>query len=80
MNLIFKQSLRHLAIKIGRLLFFCSCCKTIKSEGRIYVKSKCHFLLQGIFLTQGLNLGVPRCRQTLYHLSHQGAQIKLRDS
>ena len=30
----------------------------------------CHFLLQGIFLTQGLNTGLPHCRQTLYHLSH----------
>ena len=27
----------------------------------------CHFLLQGIFPTQGLNLGLPHCRQTLYH-------------
>ena len=32
----------------------------------------CQFLLQGIFPTQGLNLGLPHCRQTLYHLSHQG--------
>ena len=32
----------------------------------------CHFLLQGIFLTQGLNLGLLHCRQILYHLSHQG--------
>jgi len=32
----------------------------------------CHFLLQGIFLTQGLNLGLPHCRQPFYHLSHQG--------
>ena len=24
----------------------------------------CHFLLQGIFLTQGLNPGLPNCRQT----------------
>ena len=31
----------------------------------------CHFLLQGIFPTQGSNLGLPHCRQTLYHLSHQ---------
>ena len=31
----------------------------------------CHFLLQEIFPTQGLNPGLPRCRQTLYHLSHQ---------
>ena len=33
----------------------------------------CHFLLQEIFPTQGLNLGLPHCRQTLYHLSHQGS-------
>ena len=33
----------------------------------------CHFLLQGIFLTQELNPGLPHCRQTLYHLSHQGS-------
>ena len=32
----------------------------------------CHFLLQEIFPTQGSNLGLPRCRQTLYHLNHQG--------
>ena len=33
----------------------------------------CHFLLQGIFLTQGLNLCLLHCRQTLYHLSHLGS-------
>ena len=32
----------------------------------------CHFLLQGIFLTLGSNLGLPHCRQKLY-LSHQGS-------
>ena len=31
-----------------------------------------HTLLWGIFLSQGSNLGLPHCRQTLYHLSHQG--------
>ena len=31
----------------------------------------CHALLQGIFPTQGLNTGLPRCRQILYCLSHQ---------
>ena len=31
----------------------------------------CLFLLQGIFPTQGLNPGLPHCRQMLYHLSHQ---------
>ena len=29
--------------------------------------------LQGIFLTQGSNPGLPHCRQTLYRLSHQGS-------
>ena len=33
----------------------------------------CHFLLQGIFLTQGSNPGVLHCRQILYHSSHQGS-------
>ena len=33
----------------------------------------CHFLLQGIFPTQGSNPGFPYCRQTLYRLSHQGS-------
>ena len=30
----------------------------------------CHALLQGIFLTHWLNLGLPLCRQILYSLSH----------
>ena len=30
----------------------------------------CHFLLQGIFLTQGLNPGLLHYRQILYHLSY----------
>ena len=33
----------------------------------------CHFLLQGIFPTQGLNPGLPQCRWILYHLSHLGS-------
>ena len=33
----------------------------------------CHFLLQGIFPTQESNPGLWHCRQTLYHLSHQGS-------
>ena len=37
----------------------------------------CHFLLQGIFPTQGLNLCLPNCRQILYHLSHQGSPWSL---
>ena len=35
----------------------------------------CHSLLQGIFPTQRSNLGLPHCRQILYHLSHQGKPV-----
>ena len=35
----------------------------------------CHFFLQGIFPTQGLNPALPHCRQTLYPLSHKGSPI-----
>ena len=35
----------------------------------------CHFLLQMIYLTQGLNPDLPHCRKMLYHLSHQGSPI-----
>ena len=33
----------------------------------------CHFLLQGIFPTQGLNPGLLHCRQILYCLNHYGS-------
>ena len=35
----------------------------------------CHFLLQGIFRTQGLNLGLLHCRQILYQLNYKGRLI-----
>ena len=34
----------------------------------------CHFLLQGIFLTQELNPALPQRRQILYRLRHLGAE------
>ena len=34
-------------------------------------------LFQGIFSTQGLNPGLPHCRQILYQLSHKGSPRKL---
>ena len=37
----------------------------------------CHALLQGIFPTQGSNVGLLHCRQILYQLSYQGS---LRDA
>ena len=33
----------------------------------------CHALLQGIFPIQGLNLGLPHCRQILHRPRHQGS-------
>ena len=33
-------------------------------------------LLQGIFPAQGSNPGLLHCRQILYHLSHQGNDLK----
>ena len=36
----------------------------------------CHFLLQGIFPTQGSNLSLLHCRQVLYGMSHQGGRKK----
>ena len=34
----------------------------------------CHFLLQGIFPTQGSNPFLLHCRQILYHQSYPGAR------
>ena len=34
-----------------------------------------HALLQGFFLTQGLNPGLLHCRQILYYLSHHGGVL-----
>ena len=36
----------------------------------------CHALL-GIFPIQGLNPGLPHCRQIHYHLSHKGSPVTL---
>ena len=41
-------------------------------------QSEYHSLLQGIFLTHGLNPSLLHCRQILYHLSHQGSHLKRR--
>ena len=36
----------------------------------------CHFLLQGIFPTQGLNPGLLHCRQILYQLSYNIHEVQ----
>ena len=35
----------------------------------------CYALLQGIFLTQGLNMSLLHCRWILYLLSYQGSPL-----
>ena len=35
----------------------------------------CHFLLQEIYPTKGLNLSLRHCRQFLYQLSYQGSNL-----
>ena len=53
-------------------------CPTLQPHGLYYSPGQntgvgsCS-LLQGIFPTQGLNPGLPRCRRILYQLSHQGS-------
>ena len=37
-------------------------------------------LLQGIFLTQGSNPGLPHCKQILYQMNHQGSSDVYHDS
>ena len=46
--------------------FLCPC----NSPGK-NIAVNCHFLLQGIFHAQGLNLDLLHCKQILYQLSHQ---------
>ena len=58
------NSLRTIGLQPARLL--CPWDSPGKNTGVC-----CHSLLQGIFLTQGLNPGLQHCRQILYHLSHQ---------
>ena len=41
-------------------------------QARVLPGMGCHFLLQQIFLTQGLNSGLLYCRRILYQLSHWG--------
>ena len=47
--------------------------KLIKTHKKKNTGVGCHFLFHRIFPTQGLNPGLPHCRQILYYLSHQGS-------
>ena len=64
------SSLRHFELEHARLLH------PWDFSGR-NTGMGCHFLLQGIFLTPGLNLCLLNCRQILYSLIHQGTSIQI---
>ena len=57
-------------------LWTVACQTTLSIElSRQDTRVHCHFLLQGIFPTRGLNPGLLHFRQSLYHLSYQGSPI-----
>ena len=66
--LVVPDSLRPHGLQSSRL--FCPWNSPGKNTGM-----GSHSLLQRIFPTQGLKLGLPHCRQVLYHLSHQFSSV-----
>ena len=67
-HLVVSNSLWHHGLEPARLL--CPWNSPGKNTG-----AGCHFLLQVVFLTQGCNPGLLRCKQILYCLSHQGSLV-----
>ena len=49
--------------------------KTKQNKQKKNTEVGCHFHLQGIIATQGLDPGLSLTRQILYHLSHQGGLL-----
>ena len=81
-KLCFEYSMAHLRKRLSRaclchlvamsfsVLLFCPWDSPGKNTG-----VGCHFLLHGIFMTQGWNPGLQHCRKTLYQLSHQESHL-----
>ena len=70
-----KESDSHSSrVQLFSMLWTVACQTTLSIKlSRKDTRVHCHFLLQGIFPTQRLNPGLLHCRQSLYHLSHQGS-------
>ena len=89
-SVIFKAGLSNAKVKVkvkslSRVRLFATpwavpCTRLLHSWHFLGKSSEvgCHFLLQGIFPTQGSNPGLSHCRQMLYHLSHQAEPKKNR--
>ena len=60
--------LTSFAIRYDQVILFCPWNSLGQNTGVVSVS-----LLQGIFPTQGLNPGLPHCRQVLFQLSHKGS-------
>ena len=67
---VLSDSTQPYGLKLARLL------SPWNSSGK-NTRVGCHSFLQGIFPTQGSNLGLSHHRQVLYHLSHQGSPAPL---
>jgi len=68
-----KQDKCHMKVKVAQLcLTLCDPISPWNSPSQNTGVSSLS-LLQGIFPTQGLNPGLPHCRQILYQLSHKGS-------
>ena len=70
-----------LSLSISLVAKWCLTLETAKEPARLLcpwgslgknIGVGCHFLLQGIFLTQESNWGFLHCRQILYQLSYEG--------
>ena len=66
---VMSNSLRPHGLQLARLLY------SWDSPGKNSGVS-CHSVLQGIFPTQGSNLGLLYCRWIIYRLRHQGEEFK----
>ena len=69
---VVSNSLRPHGLQPAR--FFCPWGFSSKNTG-----VGCQAFLPGIFPTQGLNSGLPHCRQILYQLSHKGRYLFIRE-
>jgi len=69
------KSLSHVRLFATPWTVACQAPSSMEFSRRGYW-SGLHFLLQGIFPTQGSNLCLPHCRQPLYHLRNQRSPIQ----
>ena len=79
MSLKYSLTLKVLATQLHLALYNSMYCILLSSSVQGILQTdtgvSCHSFCQGIFLTQGSNLGLLHCRQILYCLSLKGIPI-----